>query len=163
VATAGQFILTPKYPAEKFYCFYTFEGLILKKLLTAAFLTCAGPTFADDFLDTQYGPFGWEVHLLRATIANDVLTIAFMIENTGSSAESMDSMDVSEVAYTTSDEQNEDGNLFRAPGISQNAIYFSKEERQVGWVKFEAPGDADWPIDLSLPGVSPFTIANPAD
>ena len=155
----------------------------MKKLLTAAFLTCAGPTFADDFLDTQYGPFGWEVHLLRATIANDVLTIAFMIENTGSSAESMDSMDVSEVAYTTSDqkfpvltdvngqylastityEQNEDGNLFRAPGISQNAIYFSKEERQVGWVKFEAPGDADWPIDLSLPGVSPFTIANPAE
>ncbi len=155
----------------------------MKKLLFAALVTFAGPSFADDFLDTQYGPYGWEVHLLRATVANDVLTVAFMIENTGSSSESMDSMDVTEVAYTTNDkkypvltdvngqylastityEQNQDGSLFRAPDIDQNEIYFSKEERQVGWVKFEAPADVDWPIDLSLPGVSPFTISKPAE
>jgi len=155
----------------------------MKKLLVAVLLASAGPSFADDFLDTQYGPHGWEVHLLRASVANDVLTVAFMIENTGSSAEYMASMDVTEVAYTTSDEKfpvlidangqylastityapNEDGSLFRAPDIDQNEIYLSKEERQVGWVKFEAPEDADWPIDLSLPGVSPFTIAKPAE
>ena len=57
----------------------------------------------------------------------------------------------------------EDKSLFRTPDIDQNEIYFSKEERQVGWVKFEAPADADWPIDLSLPGVSPFTISQPAE
>lgn len=155
----------------------------MKKILFAAFLSFAGPAVADDFMDTQYGPNGWEVHLLRATVANDVLTVAFMIENTGSSADDIDSMDVTEVAYTTSDkkfpvltdangeylastityQQNEDGNLFRGPDIDQTTFYFSKGDRQVGWVKFEAPGDADWPIDLSLPGVSPFIIAKPAE
>lgn len=154
----------------------------MKKLLLAALLTCAGPVFADDFLDTQYGPFGWEVHLLRASIANDVLTIAFMIENTGSSAEHMDSLDIEEVAYTTTDmkfpvltdvngahlastiayERGDDESIFRGPG-HRNRLYLTEGERQVGWIKFEAPEDSDWPIDLSLPGVSPFTIANPAE
>ena len=155
----------------------------MKPFLFAAFLTLSGPAFANDFMDTQYGPFGSEVHLLRASVTNDVLTIAFMIENTSSKVEYMNSMDVTEVAYTTSDKkfpvltdangeylasttaykQNEDNHIFRGPDITRVSIRFAEGERQVGWVKFEAPSDADWPIDLSLPGVSPFTIAKPVE
>ena len=28
-------------------------------------------------------------------------------------------------------------------------------------MKFEKPNDADWPLDLSLPGVTPFTLQKP--
>lgn len=155
----------------------------MKRLLLAAALTIAGPAVAGNYLDTQFGPYGWEVHLLKATVANDVLTVAFMIENTGSDGERMDLLDVTEVVYTTSDKKfpvlqdangdylaspityeqsSDDGNLFRGPDARGSTIYMSGGEKQVGWVKFEAPGDTDWPVDLSLPGVSPFVIAKPA-
>lgn len=78
----------------------------MKKLFAlVAALMIATSAAAQDYLDTQFGPYGWNVHLLRANVANNVLTVAFMIESTSSSAEFMDSMDVSEVAYTTSDKR----------------------------------------------------------
>lgn len=51
--------------------------------------------------------------------------------------------------------------IFAGVTNNGNRMRFSSGEKQVGWIKFEAPGDADWPIDLSLPGVSPFTIDKP--
>lgn len=156
---------------------------MMKKLLLAAAIAFASPAMSQSFLDTQYGPNGVEVHLLKASVANEVLTVAFMLENTTGDAQTLLSMGITEVAYTTTDtkfpvlrdvndqflastityEENADEFIFAAVADNENTIRLSKDERQVGWVKFEAPDASEWPIEVSLPGVSPFTINQPSE
>ena len=156
---------------------------MMKRLILAAAIASASPAMSQQFLDTQYGPNGVEVHLLKASVANEVLTVAFMLENTTGSRQSLISLGITEVAYTTADtkfpvlrdvndqylastityEKNADQFIFAAVADDENTISLDEEERQVGWVKFEAPDASEWPIEVSLPGVSPFTISQPSE
>lgn len=154
----------------------------MKKIILAVMLMFTTPAFSQNFLDTQYGPEGIEVHLLKASVANKVLTVAFMLDNsTSQDLYGIMSLGVTEVAYTTADKKfpvlrdvkgqylastmttkhNADGFIFVETADDENTFSLTKGQKQVGWVKFEAPADADWPIEVSLPGVSPFTINNP--
>jgi len=160
----------------------------MKKLIFAAALAASSAALsftahASNFLDTQYGPEGIEVHLLKASVANNVLTVAFMLDNTtGKSQHGITSMGVGNVAYTTTDkkfpvlkdlegkflastityDKKADGFIFVEEANDDQSFGLSKGAKTVGWVKFEAPADNEWPIEVSLPGVSPFTINNPA-
>ncbi len=155
----------------------------MKKIVFAAAVAFAAPAMAQQFLDTQYGPNGVEVHLLKASVANDVLTIAFMLDNTTGESQRVMSLGIADVVYTTADtkfpvlrdvndqylastityEKNADQFIFAAVPDDENTLSLSKGERQVGWVKFEAPDASEWPIEVSLPGVSPFTISQPSE
>lgn len=142
---------------------------------------------AADFLDTQFGPEGLEVHLLKAAVSNKVLTIAFMIENSSDSEVKIKNFATDEALFTTADKKYpvlKDTNGFylastlakrsTQPGVifyppispegkkfNPGSLRFKGKSKKVGWVKFEAPSDDEWPIELSLPGVTPFTISKP--
>ena len=72
---------------------------MMKRLILTAAIASASPAMSQQFLDTQYGPNGVEVHLLKASVANEVLTVAFMLENTTGSRQSLISLGITEVAY----------------------------------------------------------------
>lgn len=137
-------------------------------------------------LDTQYAQDGIEVHLLKANVSHGVLTTSFMFENTSESAVIFESMVVSGAHYTTADKKypvlkDTNGKWLAStitynekPSGSSRALFTNRDNpsnahtirfdggaKRVGWVKFEAPTDDAWPIELTLPGVSPFTIEKP--
>jgi len=141
-------------------------------------------SYADNYLDTQFGQDGVEVHLLKVKTSNNVLTISIMIENTTGDKLKFISMVVADANYTSADkkypvlkdangkwlastityeEKNADGALFtnKESPFEYHTMKFKKDQKHVGWLKFEAPSDDNWPIELALPGVSPFTIEKP--
>ena len=139
-------------------------------------------TFADDYIDTQYGPDGIEVHLLKVSEANNVLTVSFMLDNTSGDKVKFVSMAIENVLYTTTDtkypvlkdvdgkylastitydEGAVNGFIFAVHASQYKSLSLKDGAKKVGWIKFEAPNADDWPIEVSLPGVSPFTIEKP--
>ena len=155
----------------------------IRILVIVLMLVCTSSVvYASNYLDTQYGPDGLEFHLLKASVANNVLTIAFMVENTNSEEVTMMSLGVAETLYATADKKypvlqdingkwlastttyvknnTEKGFIFADNPGSGRYIKIGVNERKVGWVKFELADDVSWPIEVSLPGVSPFTIEN---
>lgn len=50
--------------------------------------------------------------------------------------------------------------IFSDERDTQTYNYFKlkPKAKKVGWMKFEKPQGADWPLDLSLSGVTPFTL-----
>lgn len=158
---------------------------MLKKtiVLVSLFLT-SSHTFAANYLDTQYGQDGIEVHLLKATVTNNVLTVSFMVENTTGTEVELKSMVIANTNYTSADKKypvlkDADGKWLASTitydaSHSHSSLFTSKEspfryhyislkdkKKRVGWVKFEAPQEGGWPIEVALPGVSPFTIEKP--
>ncbi|KAB7610501.1 hypothetical protein F9L33_14475 [Amylibacter sp. SFDW26] len=155
----------------------------MKNIILAAAITLASPAFSADYLDTQYGPDGLEAHLLKTSVSNDILTVAFMIENSTAEKVKFVSMAVDNVLYTTKDKKypvlkdaenkylastivygniSQRGFLFATvPDASYRSITMEAGSKKVGWVKFEAPAGSDWPIEVSLPGITPFTIDKP--
>lgn len=157
---------------------------MFKKILLLSSLIVSGYANAADYLDTQYGQDGVEVHLLKAKVTNNVLTISFMVENTTGSKIEFMSMVVGGVNYTSSDKKypvlkDAEGKWLASTityddGNSSNSLFTSKKspytyhyiklgdkKKRIGWIKFEAPQEGGWPIEVALPGVSPFTIEKP--
>lgn len=157
---------------------------MFKKLLLLSMFLFTVNSHAAEYLDTQYGQDGIEVHLLKAKISNNVLTVSFMVENTTGAKVEFNSMVVSNVNYTSSDkkypvlkdvdgkwlastitydESNSTNSLFtwKKSPYQYHYIKLANKNKRVGWVKFEAPQDGNWPIELALPGVTPFTIEKP--
>ncbi|MGH1540405.1 MAG: hypothetical protein ACRBHB_08275 [Arenicella sp.] len=157
---------------------------MFKKILLLSSLIISGYASAANYLDTQYGQDGVEVHLLKAKVTNNVLTVSFMVENTTGEKVDFKSMVIGSVNYTSSDKKypvlkDAEGkwlastitydeswsydSLFTS-SKSPNKLHFIKladKKKRVGWVKFEAPQEGGWPIEVALPGVSPFTIEQP--
>ena len=154
-----------------------------KTLIILSFLFTVN-TQAANYLDTQYGQDGVEVHLLKAKVTNDVLTVSFMVENTSGAKVEFKSMVIGNVNYTSADKKypvlKDADNKWLASTItyedtnSNDSLFTAKEsayqyhyirladgKKRVGWVKFEAPKEGGWPIEVALPGVSPFTIEQP--
>ena len=160
---------------------------MFKKIIFIALLVQSSLLAANNFLDTQYGQDGVEVHLLKAKVTNNVLTIAFMVDNSTEKTVRLHAMPVQDVHYTTKDKKytalkDTEGkwlastitygsNRTRISNILFSAseeghggnheMYMSKKEKRIGWVKFEAPADDQWPIEVTLPGVTPFAIEKP--
>ena len=140
---------------------------------------------AQNYLDTQYGQDGIEVHLLKANVTNKVLTVSFMFDNSTGAEVKMSSMPITNVNYTTADKKypplqdaegkwlvsdvtyikgntsQTDSMFTTAEGSSNHRLDIDDGKKKVGWIKFEAPSDTDWPIEVALPGVTPFTIEKP--
>jgi len=157
---------------------------MFKKILLLSAMLFSINASAANYLDTQYGQDGVEVHLLKTKVTNNVLTISFMVENTTGSKVEFKSMVAASVNYTSADKKypilkDADGKWLASTitydeGNSTNSLFTAKESpytyhfiklndknKRVGWVKFEAPQDGEWPIEVTLPGVSPFTIEKP--
>ena len=165
--------------------FMKIKGKVMfKKILLLSALLFSVNASAANYLDTQYGQDGVEVHLLKAKVSNNVLTISFMVENTTGAKVKFQSMVAASVNYTsadkkypilkdangkwlastiTYDESNSKNSLFTSKDSPYTYHYTQLEDKnkRVGWIKFEAPQDSDWPIEVTLPGVSPFTIEKP--
>ena len=157
---------------------------MFNKIFLFLLLTVTGHANAANYLDTQYGQDGVEVHLLKAKVTNNVLTISFMVENSTGAKVEFKSMVVANVNYTSSDkkypvlkdangkwlastityhENLADGSLFTAKEspYQNHYVRLADKNKRIGWMKFEAPQDGDWPIEVALPGVTPFTIEKP--
>ncbi len=157
---------------------------MLKKLLLISLLTFSANVHAASYLDTQFGQDGIEVHLLKAKVANKVLTISFMVDNSTGSKVKFQSMVVGNANYTSSDKKYpvlkdaegkwlastityEDRGSYNSLFTSKSSpeqthyVYLNNKNKRVGWVKFQAPEDGSWPIEVTLPGVSPFTVEKP--
>lgn len=157
---------------------------MFNKILLVIGMTLASTANATNYLDTQYGQDGVEVHLLKAKVTNSVLTMSFMVENTTGEKVEFKSMVVEAVNYTSSDKKypvlkDAEGKWLASTitydeGNSQDSLFTAKQspyqyhyvrlgdkKKRVGWVKFEAPQEGGWPIEAALPGVSPFTIEKP--
>ena len=157
---------------------------MLKKILLITLLALSANVHAVVYLDTQFAQDGVEVHLIKVNVANKVLTVAFMVENSTGNQVKFNSMVVGNANYTSSDRKYpvlKDANgkwlastitysnsgstnaLFtsKASPQSNHYLYLGNKSKRVGWVKFQAPEDNNWPIEVTLPGVSPFTINKP--
>jgi len=157
---------------------------MFKKILLLTSLIITNGASAATYLDTQYGQDGVEVHLLKTKVTNNVLTVSFMVENTTGSKVEFKSMVVANVNYTSSEKKypvlkdaddkwlastityeksNSVGSLFTAKEspYPYHYVRLDDKNKRIGWIKFEAPQDDGWPIEVALPGVSPFTIEKP--
>lgn len=157
----------------------------MRKYLFSVLVFFTTPAFTADFLDTQFGPDGLEIHLLKTSVVNQVLTVAFMIENKTGDSVKFVAMAIDNVIYTTKDKKypvlkdandkylastityvdkrtSDKGFMFAVNPSSSKQITLKENAKKVGWVKFEAPTDDNWPIEVSFPGITPFTIENPA-
>lgn len=155
---------------------------MLERLVLIASMLFIVPSFAADYIDTQYGPDGLEVHIKKVSTNHNVLTVVFEIENTGDEEVEYLALPVSQVFYNTNDKKYpvlkdaEDKWLASTIAYSNSdvSIFSHKEDlseyytftldagkTKIGWAKFEAPQDSDWPLDLSFPGISPFSISKP--
>lgn len=151
--------------------------------LTSLFILMPA-ALAATYLDTQYGQDGIEVHLLKAKTANGVLTVSFMVENSSDTDIKFESMVISNANYTSTDKKypvlrdandkwlastityDDKGSSFalfthKDSPTQYHFVRFKPKNKRVGWAKFEAPSEDAWPIELTLPGVSPFTIEKP--
>lgn len=156
--------------------------MLKKILIVSMFIFVANVNAA--FLDTQYGQDGVEVHLLKTQVTNNVLTVSFMVDNSSGSTVEFNSMVIASVNYTSADKKYpvlKDANdkwlastITYDESSSNESLFTSKESpfayhyvrllegnKRIGWVKFEAPQEGGWPIEVAFPGVSPFTIEKP--
>jgi len=158
---------------------------MLKKLFFISLSLLSINTHAADYLDTQYGDDGLEAHIMKATINHNILTIVFAFENTGSETITIPSIPVSQVFYNTNDKKypvlkdaekkwlastiiynrftESNSRIFtgREDGDSNHTLAITAGKKKIGWIKFEAPKDSVWPLDLNMPSITPFTVNKP--
>jgi len=155
---------------------------MFKKILFISTLLFASSAYSADYLDTQFGDNGLEVHIMKVSINKNIMTIVFAAENTGEDDAEFSSFPVRQVYFSTSDRKypvikdteglwlastiaysNTDIDLFSHKLNASEYYTFTIKPngKKVGWMKFEAPQDGDWPLDLTLPGITPFTLNKP--
>lgn len=158
---------------------------MLKNFLIAIAILFSANVYAADYLDTQYGDDGLEVHIMKTKVNNGVLTVVFAMQNPGSEKIEVPSMPAAQVFFNTADKKfpvlkdaedkwlastilynrytKSTNRIFtgREDGDTDHTLILEPGKKKVGWVKFEAPQDSDWPVDLNFPGVTPFTLEKP--
>ena len=155
---------------------------MFKKILLISVLIFSVSAHSADYLDTQYGENGMEVHVMKVTFNKNIMTIIFTVENTSDEETSYLSFPIEQVYFNTGNKKypviKDANSKWLASTISysstkrdiftdsldSNSLYTFKlmsRGKKVGWMKFEKPQDIDWPLDLSFPGVTPFTLNKP--
>ncbi|KAB7610498.1 hypothetical protein F9L33_14460 [Amylibacter sp. SFDW26] len=148
----------------------------MKKLLLALTMLST-PAFAADYIDSQTGFDGAEIHIKQIQQRDDKLTLVLEYENTSDDVIEVKGVEFDDVYYITGDKKypilrDTNGNYVAAPQSSYSCCLFTRNTRsieikakskKVAWFKFEQPGDNDWPIEFVLPGAIPFVLEKPAN
>jgi len=154
---------------------------MFKKILLIATLLFTANAHSADYFDTQYGEDGMEVHIMKVTFNKNIMTIVFAVENTSDEEITYKEFPIKQVYVNTGDKKypiikdakgdwlastvgyNADNNIFadRKDFSSSYTFKIKSKGKKIGWMKFEKPQDADWPLDLNFPGVTPFTLNKP--
>ena len=155
---------------------------MFKKILLVSVLIFSASAHSADYLDTQYGENGLEAHVMKVTFNKNIMTIVFALENTSDQKNVYSAFPIKQVYINTGDKKypviKDTKDYWLASTIaystsktdifanntntSQVYVFTLKPKgKKVGWMKFEKPQDADWPLDLNFPGVTPFTLNKP--
>ena len=143
--------------------------------ITLIFIVLSQVTLADEPIDTQIASGGLNVHLLKTSVNHGVLTVTVMVENTSDELVIINAFDPEELYYVVGDKRypvlrDAENNWMLSPfgikklffkGSANRKIRFDSREKIVGWMKFEAPVNDAWPVELSLPQTAPFLIEMP--
>ncbi len=119
---------------------------------------CAAGT-APKPLQTQYGPEGIEVDLVRCKVTGSVLSVAFLLRQSGEKNGWID-IETKDVYYIAGEKKypvlkDKEGNWLSGPGESFEE-YIKPGKPQVIWYKFPAPPNDGTKIQIGLEGVVPF-------
>ncbi|PIE82959.1 MAG: hypothetical protein CSA09_03985 [Candidatus Contendobacter odensis] len=137
--------------------------------------TWLSTSMAQTALQTQYGPDGVEVDLVRAKIGGKVLSVVFAFRNTGSSSADV-TYKIEDVHYIDNTEskkyqvlKDEKGAWLAGPidyskkfiknkweRYPTTHIYLSEGKKKIVWYKFPAPPENVTKIQINLPEISPF-------
>lgn len=155
---------------------------MFKKILLISTLLFSANAHSADYLDTQYGENGLEVNIMKVTFNKNIMTVVFSVENTTDEESVNSAFPIKQVYYNTGDKKypvikdakdhwlastiaysTSKTDIFADQlNISQYYTFKLKPKgKKIGWMKFEAPQESDWPLDLNFPGVTPFTINKP--
>ncbi|MGH1540404.1 MAG: hypothetical protein ACRBHB_08270 [Arenicella sp.] len=155
---------------------------MLKKILLLSAILFSANAYSANYIDTQYGENGMEVHIMKVSFNKNIMTVVFAVENTSDEDAVYSAFPIQQVYFNTGNKKypvikdaedrwlastiaytNSKTDIF-ADKLNSNKYYtFTVKAggKKVGWMKYEAPQDSDWPLDLSFPGVTPFTINKP--
>ncbi len=138
-------------------------------------VTWFSTSIAQTALQTQYGPDGVEVDLIRAKIGGKVLSAVFAFRNTGSSSSDI-TYKIEDVHYIDNTEskkyqvlKDEKGAWLAGPinyfkqyikgkweNFPATHVHLSEGEKKIVWYKFPAPPEGVSSIQINLPEISPF-------
>ncbi|SCZ68597.1 hypothetical protein [Epibacterium ulvae] len=129
---------------------------------------------AQEYIESQPGPNGVEIHLKQVQLRNNQMTVVLVVENTSDEGIEFAGGDVNDIYVVTSDKKypvltDSEGQFVGAPIAQAFDAWFERTQfedlepnsTQQSWFKFEAPADSDWPVELALPGVIPFLLEKP--
>jgi hypothetical protein len=144
-------------------------------LLALIGLLSAVPAMAMEYIDTQIGPDGIDVHLVKAKVLGDVLTMSIVYDNTTTSSVQILPYDISEVYVVAGQKKYPvlkdlgSNEWLAAPHVGDKIVdptstytdkHFTlfKKQKQVVWFKFPAPPADVKEVEFQVPGVSPFDV-----
>jgi hypothetical protein len=125
---------------------------------------------APPVLQTQFGPNGMEVDLIRVKISGKVLSVVFAFRNGGSDSANV-VYNIGEVYYVDNTESKKYHVLKDAKGawisgpVAETlvghkkiltAVHLQKGEKKIVWYKFPLPPENVTHIQILLPDISPF-------
>lgn len=139
-------------------------------IVALSLLAFVQSAFALDAIDTQYGPNGMPVHLLKAKVNNGVLTVSIMYENNTGGYFHMKRPALKEINYVAGSKKypvlkDANGDWLASPVHGDKLLrkdvgddfLFGADSKVVVWFKFPAPPEGTTSVEISVPGVSPFT------
>ena len=127
--------------------------------------------YALNSIDTQVGPDGMSVHLMKAKVSNGVLTVSILFDNDTEANVVFERPNLNEVHYVADSKKypvlkDANGDWLASPVHDEDKLFknnlaqrysINKGKKDVVWFKFPAPPEGTTSIEISLPGVSPFT------
>ncbi len=146
----------------------------IKLIIGTLLLTLTSLSFALEPLDTQIRSAGDEVHLIKTSVKDDILSVYIMIQNESDEDVETTNFNVEDIHYIAGGRrypvlQDADDNWIASP-YSYSGLFYTRYHDEVeikagksviGWIKFEAPAEDTWPIELNLPETLPFLIEKP--
>ncbi len=124
---------------------------------------------APPVLQTQYGPDGIEVDLIRCKVSDKVLSVAFKFRSTAEDGSVSVDIDTRVVHYVANNKKyqvlkDDKGNWVAGPldlihkGVASGTrIYLGDSKAsKVVWYKFPAPPEEVTKIQINLDGIMPF-------
>ncbi len=145
-----------------------------KLTISTLLLALSSLVLAMEPIETITTPRGHELHLVKTSVKDDILTLYFMIENTSDEEISDRVIDVSAIEYIANGRRypvlkDADSNYVASPYGPYELFYSSGNdsfkidpgERVIGWLKFEAPVEDAWPLEISMPEMLPFSVEKP--
>lgn len=147
--------------------------------LLALFLLSLSPAHAAQYIDSQMGENGVDVHVTKARVLNGVLGVTLLyVNNTKTSYQPGLKLKAEEVFLLAGQKKyqilkdlqtNEwlaaplvkarlSDKIFLGPTHLSAASKYREGEKKVSWLKFPAPPAGVNTVELLIPGVSPFTF-----